>query len=405
MAQPVDVVSLSAPYLTVDCLWYIVQASSSCLPTLHALGRVNRALHGLCERPLYETVSVLDNERTIKAASVDPESEPRRRSKQGRPTGDARPKPTVPVVLWAAAKGRVDTLTLYERLSPHPHHVTATFRAPIDRCRLHWPWADGVSSGQGSPAWTAHTTPLHLASQSGQDDAVRWLLKRGMDATNLNRLSTLACICPSRHVELLLVNHNICSPQYAPRVTALDLAIAHGHQSTAQHLIEAGAEWRTANEDAGGVSALHLMSANGRHELLWWLASTRPNDFGRTVELADDVGMTILHYLVVAPAETRSQQRDMSRTIDVILGSNTRLTLNERRHWGHDADEDLECEADGWCSDSPMQLAALMGKRGAAEVFRTKCTAEQSVFAVSHDDVDDTCEDTHDPRDLQETQV
>ncbi|KAK1958672.1 hypothetical protein LY78DRAFT_561106, partial [Colletotrichum sublineola] len=78
----------------------------------------------------------------------------------------------------------------------------------------------------------------------------------------INQLSTLTCICPSRHVEILQVMHNIRTPHDAPLVTALDLTIAHAHLTTAKILIEAGADWWSANEHAGGVSALHLMCAN-----------------------------------------------------------------------------------------------------------------------------------------------
>ncbi|CAI5738086.1 unnamed protein product [Hyaloperonospora brassicae] len=134
------------------------------------------------------------------------------------------------------------------------------------------PGVDGGGSDEESAASIFRTTlvtPLHCAVSTGQLEAVRWLLSRGVSARTLARSSYRSDRVPplflAEHPDVVraLLIHGadplaIPDPGYMNTLTALQLAYLRGNYAVAQELEEWG----------GDVALTPFHSAAGRNDVL-----------------------------------------------------------------------------------------------------------------------------------------
>ncbi|KAL0929254.1 uncharacterized protein CTRU02_215795 [Colletotrichum truncatum] len=211
----------------------------------------------------------------------------------------------LPLTLTIFASGRTHTIrSLVEAGAPLGHYK-------LPGCRCH-PWqprgwsshlAEGGSddSGTGKKRTDNSTllqpsiaTPLHIAARKGDTSTTAYLITK-LPSDQVDNMAFRFCLHPSRHLDILRNHHRVWSRPEMPSATALHIALAyHADDELILNLIRSGAAWDVPLANSHGVSALHIMSANGRVSLLQKMA-----DFGLAgMDWPDHRGLRALHYAV-----------------------------------------------------------------------------------------------------------
>ncbi|KAL0934671.1 ankyrin unc44 [Colletotrichum truncatum] len=266
------------------------------IPTLNAVSRTCWDLHNASIALLYNRALTMDDEEVQSTTNIHTNYDVEEFIR------DYGVEPyTSPIVLWAAAVDAAYGLPVLQRvLALRPMHLWATFHIPGNTCESHWPW---ISVVEGNVSH-GRTTALHVAAASGNFACVDWLLEdyRTRGILGIEVTATYACICPSRHLQVLQQRHGLREAEDCPDATPLHLALAHGHIDVAKLLILQGANWSTFIEGCHGVTGLMIMVANGQLSILEWLIDNnllRDQD----VKFEDNLGLTAPDYLVACMDE------------------------------------------------------------------------------------------------------
>lgn len=304
--------SSPVPGLPFELVLAIIDAVSD-VPTLSAISQTCRDLRDAALTPLYRKGLARDDTEVQSSANIFTDFD------VNEPPRDYVLRPYArPIVLWAAAADPVYGLPVLERvLALRPLHLWATFHLPADTCGSHWPWA----TGGARPLSPGRTTALHAAAAAGSFLAVYWLLEdhRARSTLGLEVTATYACVCPSRHLQVVRQRHGVVDAEDSPDATPLHLALAHGHLEVAKLLILCGANWAEFTEGCHGVTGLMMIVANGHLALLEWLVGNGMLR-RRHVEHEDNAGLTARDYLSVCGDEATAAimaKRLSERRLDI----------------------------------------------------------------------------------------
>ena len=142
-----------------------------------------------------------------------------------------------------------------------------------------------VEKGENVNGVTRDFSPLFLASCSGQDGIVEYLLAKGADPNTPQDRENTALGCASlyghQQIAKALINAGarVNNPASQWRVTALMWAAERGHTNLVKLLLESGAD--SNQVDAGGNSSLHRAVFVGNSDIVRMLVEASANPSAR----------------------------------------------------------------------------------------------------------------------------
>ncbi|GKT67492.1 hypothetical protein ColTof4_14447 [Colletotrichum tofieldiae] len=202
-----------------------------------------------------------------------------------RPMGESVP---LAYVFRVVQTGRLDHLRRLVAAGAHLGH----FMVPA--C-LHTVWKD---LGSLDPCLPSLGTPLHAAAAADDIQMVRYLLSQN---AAVDAMAFMSCLCHSPHIRMLTDPdcHGFQSAHEMPSATPLHAALAHNaSDDTVLLLLSHGAAWDLPLVQCHGITALHIMAANGRASLLRKMAGLG----FRASDWPDHQGYRALHYAACFPA-------------------------------------------------------------------------------------------------------
>ncbi|WYZ36237.1 hypothetical protein EsH8_XI_000120 [Colletotrichum jinshuiense] len=144
------------------------------------------------------------------------------------------------------------------------------------------------------PRLSSLSTPLHAAAAADDIHMVCYLISQ--NAVAVDAMAFMGCLCLSPHIRMLTepICHGLRSAYEMPSATPLHAALAHGaSDDTILLLLNSGAVWDLPLAQCYGITALHIMAANGCTSLL-----SKMVDLGfKGSDWLDHQGYCALHYV------------------------------------------------------------------------------------------------------------